>query len=277
MSTKASKKAKLSKEGLCKLTGKYGKFVAAHILPRALTRLSRTGEKIRETALGATPRWKPPTWYDNELVIREGEDILEAIDTPAIEALRNHTLIWSSFNSDEPFAPEALTPLSDSISLREACIDKADELRLFFLSIVWRAAASSRREFVDVKLTDAEIEDLRQRVLAQEPGNAWEYPVILDQLITWGPAHNRTPIVEDLYLPGDGGSNSISVASVRIYLDGLVARVMLAKEPDLAQKIGNLCLGANDKTVIFARKFGSSRTNDNMREIILDNIKRGHV
>src|SRR5690606_10153653 len=127
------------------------------------------------------------------------------------------------------------------------------------------------------QLTEAETEDLRQRVLAREPGTAWEYPIMLDQLITRGPAHNRTPIIEACYFPADGVKHSIPVASVRRYLDGVVARVILTKEHDLAQKMGTLCLGVNDKTVIFARKFESSRTNDNMREIILDNIKRGHA
>ena len=277
MNTKADKKAKFLQEGVCKLTGKHGKFVDSHILPRALTQLSRSGEKIRETALGSRPRWRPATWYDNRLVIREGEDILEAIDTPAIETLRKNMLVWSSFKCDAPFSPEDLIPYSEGISLREICLGSADELRIFFLSIAWRAAASSRPEFEDVQFVDEILEDLRQRVLTRNAGSVWDYPIILDQLITRGAAQNRTPIMENLHLAVNGSEDKASVVSVRIYLDGLVAKVMLAKGLDLDRGVGGLFLGALDRSIIFARAFEHSRTKSNMIEVISDNVRRGYA
>lgn len=278
MSTKASTQAKRGKEGVCGLTGEYGKYVKSHILPRALTRLSKDGQKIKEARLGGTPRNRPATWYDDELVIRKGEDILEEIDTPAIELLRDHTLIWSSFSCDEPFAPEDFVIAHDACSIRELSIDSsgADALRLFFLSIVWRAAASSRPEFADIQLEPGEIEDIRQRVLSQDPGPVWEYPITFDQLITRGDPHNRTPIQETYDYPESPGYGAISVPGIRIYMDGLVVQVLLTKVKEVAQRFGKLCLGANDTTVVLARSFEQSRTSDDMREVILDNIKRGH-
>ncbi|MGO3712841.1 hypothetical protein [Alcaligenes aquatilis] len=278
MSTKASTKAKRGKDGICSLTGKHGKFVKAHILPRALTRLSRTGEKARETELGGKPKNRPPTWYDDELVIREGEDILEEIDTPAIDTMRNHILVWSSFVSDEPFSPEALMFVCDAFSIRDIRIGSADadKLRLFFLSIVWRAAASRRSEFKHVQLGAEELEDIRQRVLTRTPGSAWEYPIILDQIVTRGVEHNRTPIKECFDLPGGDEGSRVSVPSIRIYMDGLVAHVLLTKDEDVAQGLGGLCLGARGSTGVMARSFEKSRTYDDMREVILDNIVRGH-
>lgn len=263
-------------EGVCQLTGEYGKFVAAHILPRALTRLSRSGEKAREAALGTQPRWKPPTWYDNELVIRKGEDILEKIDTPAIEMLRKYKLVWSSFKCDHPFTAEELLPLSDDINLREVSFSSTDEMRLFFLSIVWRAAASSRPEFADIQLTEDVQEDLRQRVLTQNAGNLWDYPIILDQLITRGPAQNRTPFMEESPIALNGIKKIISLPSIRIYLDGLVARVMLTKGWDLDKEAGSIFLGATEKTLIFARRFERSRTLHNLLEVISDYERRGY-
>ncbi|MBN9421505.1 MAG: hypothetical protein J0I91_03485 [Candidatus Accumulibacter sp.] len=277
MSTKADKKIKLQQEGLCRLTGMRGRFVASHILPRALTVLSRSGEKVREASLGARPRWRPATWYDDRLVIKEGEDILREIDTPAIEELRKHKLVWSSFKCDAPFFPEDLTPLGEGTNLREICLGSADKLRMFFLSIVWRAAASSRPEFVNVQLTEEILEDLRQRVLAQDAGNVWDYPIVLDQLITRGAALNRTPIMENMDLAVNGIKDHVSVVSVRIYLDGLVAKVILAKGLDLDRSAGGLFLGALDKSVILARPFEQSRTKDDMIEVISDNQRRGYA
>lgn len=277
MSTKADKKAKLLQEGLCKLTGKHGKFVASHILPRALTRLSRSGEKVREAALGTRPRWRPPTWYDDRLVIREGEDILEKIDAPAIEALREHTLVWSAFKFDAPFSAEDFIPISEDVKLRQLSLGSADELRMFFLSIVWRAAASSRREFADVQLSEEVLEDLRQRVLMRDAGSVWDYPIVLDQLITRGVPQNRTPITEITQVPVKGSKDLASVPSVRIYLDGLVAKVVLAKGVDLDRNAAGIFLGASDRSIIFARPFEQSRTKENMVEVISDNVRRGYV
>jgi len=278
VSTKASTKAKRGKEGICSLTGKHGKFVKAHILPRALTRLSRTGEKARETELGGTPKLRPPTWYDGELVIREGEDILEAIDTPAIETLRNHILIWSSFSCDEPFSPEDFAVHGEKFSLRGIEINNidADKLRLFFLSIVWRAAASSRPEFKHLQLEPAVLEDVRHRVSLRSPGMALEYPIVLDQIITRGEEHNRTPIRESFEFPEGEGWSAISVPSIRIYMDGLVATVLLTKDKNLAQRLDRLCLGARDITGVLARRFEESRTYEDMCVVVEDNIVRGH-
>lgn len=277
MSTKAQKMAKQRQHGICKLTGQLGKFANAHILPRALTRLSRSGEKARETSLGARPRSRPPTWYDNALVIQEGEKILEDIDTPAIEALRKHKLVWSSFENDSPFAPEDFTPCDINLNLREVAVGSAEELRLFFLSIVWRAAASLRPEFADVEVADEILEDLRLRVLSQDPANVWDYPIVLDQLITRGPAQNRTPILEHFPLAFEGMENPVSMATVRIYMDGLVAKVILAKGMNINwEDAGKIILGAEDSSLVFSRPFEHSRTLHNMLEVISDNVQRGY-
>jgi len=119
--------------------------------------------------MGISPKWRLPTWYDNELVIREGEDILEEIDTPAIEALRKHMLVWSAFKCDAPFLPEDFIAMGEGLNLRELYLEETNELRIFFLSIVWRAAASSRREFDDVQLSEEILEDLRQHVFVRLP------------------------------------------------------------------------------------------------------------
>ena len=107
----AKKKSKMALYGTCKLTGLDGRFVDSHILPRALTRPAAAGIKISETALQERPISRPPSWYDNRLVIRAGEDILEAIDTPAIDDLRRHKLVWTSFPNDSPFSDQDILPV----------------------------------------------------------------------------------------------------------------------------------------------------------------------
>ena len=79
-------------EGLCKLTKKNGCFARSHIIPRALTRLSTAGERMVEVGIDRGIKKRYDSWFDTSLVIRDGEKILEDIDTPAIEILRKHKM-----------------------------------------------------------------------------------------------------------------------------------------------------------------------------------------
>ncbi|KVD59127.1 hypothetical protein [Burkholderia ubonensis] len=71
--------------GTCALTGEYGQFVKSHLIPRALTRLSRTGEKFIQSGIGERMARVPDSWYDLKLVVRLGEDILADIDDVGIK------------------------------------------------------------------------------------------------------------------------------------------------------------------------------------------------
>lgn len=79
-------------------------------------------------------------------------------------------------------------------------------LRVFFLSLLWRSAVSTRPEFADIVISESDLEDLRVRVLTQDPGRPEDYPVQLFQLTTRGWAHNRTPLLERKRLPNVDGS-----------------------------------------------------------------------
>ncbi|MGE8631695.1 hypothetical protein [Achromobacter denitrificans] len=280
MSTNAQKKTKMSARGICRLTGIEGNFVDSHILPRALTCPPTTGEKIRETALEQRPISRPPSWYDNRLVIRAGEDILEAIDTQAIDQLRKHMLVWTSFPHDAPFANEEIMSLGAdaNFGVRVLHVDDARALRLFFLSVVWRAAESTRGEFEEVQLPPAVLQDIRERVRAKDPGDPWDYPIFLDQIITRGPWHNRTPIMESLAVPDEARTGVLMLSCVRIYLDGLVAKVVVTDADKLNREdSSSLVLGASHALSIAARTFEESRTSRDMIEVMEDNARRGCV
>ncbi|QQK72416.1 hypothetical protein [Pectobacterium versatile] len=98
MQKKTLRKRKNSSEyGECKLTKKHGKYIDSHILPRAITILSKNGERAVETGIDIPTRKKFQGWYDNELVIAKGENYLTEIDTKGIKELRKHKLIWSGW------------------------------------------------------------------------------------------------------------------------------------------------------------------------------------
>src|SRR5689334_22772129 len=83
--------------GICKLTGMSGRLVRSHLIPNALTRLSRTGSPFIQGGDGEPPERRWSSWYDTQLVTEEGEEILALLDNWAISTLRAHRLVWSGW------------------------------------------------------------------------------------------------------------------------------------------------------------------------------------
>jgi hypothetical protein len=95
--------------GTCLLTGERGKYVKCHIIPRALMRPHAQNEPMiywYGEARRPVLRWN--SWYDAHLVTRAGEDILEQYDTWAINELRKHHLIWSSWVAHSSYTERRL-------------------------------------------------------------------------------------------------------------------------------------------------------------------------
>jgi len=263
------KKKDRSREGVCKLTGLHGRFVDSHLIPLALTRLSRSGEKHVESGIGLGIKSRSNSWYDAQLVTRDGEDILAAIDARAIEALRQCKLVWSGWDDNEDLS--AKFSFSDQgTGIRELEFFQTDDLQVFFLSLLWRAAASTRHEFADLSLPTSMLEDLRVRVLKQDPGPYEDYPVQLFQLTTRGFAHNRTPLVETKRMPLTTLGWGDDVEYARFYFDGLISHIHLPKGTHFESEYLQSCLGLgqNGNTVVFGHKFEESRTLANIQEMV---------
>ena len=130
---------------ICKLTGTRGTFVRSHLLPRALTRPSRPGAPFIESGEGHRPTQRWDSWYDKELVTREGEDILEVADTRGIAEFRRLGLVWSGR------APTVAGPVPDyfdgdsGVGTRILRNIDVHAIRMFILSLLWRCAASTRK------------------------------------------------------------------------------------------------------------------------------------
>lgn len=253
--------------GTCALTGKTGAFVKSHIIPAALTRLSRTGEKHIEAEIGQRIKHRATSWYDNELVTRVGEDILADIDAKAIDVLRKYKLVWSGWSEDEQLMEDSALSENEG-SCRTAEIQGAEALQLFFLSILWRAAASKRPEFQKITLRQSELEDIRLRVLLKSPGQFSDYPVQLFQIGSSGIPHNRIPLLETKEVADSNSSPRETVDYVRIYCDGLVAHVHLPRGNPISDVYLRTCLRANNETIVFLHKFENSRAHSDLKELI---------
>ncbi len=225
---------KRTRFGKCRLTGCHGPYVKAHLIPEALTETTWRGQPL--TQLGRDgrriKRWT--SWYDDTLVTDEGEKILTGYDTWAISFFRDQRLIWSSWGDDEKLdvLGHHLDP-STGKGLRTLRSVDGHKLRLFLLSLLWRAAATNMFEFDAVKIEADELEKLRLIVMSGMRAPKGFFPVSLVQLSTRNFPHNVSPSRlfkrEPLCDPSIAMKNGLfrEVPFYRFYFDGLTAQFHL--------------------------------------------------
>src|ERR1043166_6998501 len=157
--------------GICKLTGDEGKLVKSHLLPKAVTRPDIRGEPFIEHGQHGRPparRWD--SWRDKHLVTRKGEDILASLDDWAIKELRKHKLIWSGWGPIASLGQLHTDLGHEGWGIRSVEISDPKRLRLFYLSLLWRAAATSRWEFSEVEIPKTDLDRLKQILINADPG-----------------------------------------------------------------------------------------------------------
>ena len=213
---------------ICALTKQTGLFVKSHILPKALTKPSVSGAPLLQSTQGKGYKKRFSSWYDKNLVIQQGEDILGKIDDAAIKALRQNMLVWSSWH----FCTPVFDPLSQNStdhSIRIFVPSSPKLLHKFFVSVAWRACESHLPDMKEAFAQDEHVELMRQSIVSETDLAPNFFPVSLIQLTTKGEAHNHTPI-HDIVKPPDYIGERLQENSweiIRIYLDGLIAHVHL--------------------------------------------------
>lgn len=257
--------------GFCKLTGKPGAFVKSHLIPEALSRPSQRGAPLIQLGAGQRPSQRWSSWYDAALVTRAGEDVLSDLDTWAIATLREYRLVWSGWG-DEDDLGDLNHNICGDLGIREVELD-TKRLRLFFLSILWRAAASERTEFREVSLSPDDLATLRDAILGKFDPDEDFYPVTLTQISTRGLVHNQAPQVVIKHIPNfdDPEASPYPLRSIRFYFDGLIAH--FAAERPLPGGLGNLgkvAIGAAPTVVLSTVSFDGSKQWRDARSVLDD-------
>jgi len=258
------KKAKKSREGVCKLTKQIGRFVDSHLLPKALTKAEGLGPGLIQIGNGYREK-RSSSWYDPQLVISEGEKILAGYDDWAIRILRKHAMVWSGWGprlSLSDYQPIPRTPWG----IRSVSGDDWKRLRLFFLSLLWRAAATDRSEFSEIVIPSDHLERLRLMVLNDNPEPIDFYAISLTQLSTIGIKHNHTPIAFTKTIPPlEQGFSATEEPTFRFYLDGLIIHYSrLSIEQNNARNLGPLVVGASNTITLSTVEFESSAQAENL-------------
>ena len=263
------------KIGTCRLTHEDGEFVKSHLIPEALTRPSEKGRPLLQYGnkhRNPIKRWT--SWYDTELVTRKGEDILAEIDTVAIKALIDNKLIWSGWTDSNTLGELHQTIGNQSFGLRRIENFQSEKLRLFYLSLLWRAAASTLAEFSEVVLPEEDLEQLRVMLIARDHEPLYFYPVTLVQLSTKGLVHNLSPILDVKIVPNVFDNERKEIPIYRFYFDGLIAHIHIQNKDDgTVRNLGNLLVGSENELVISTQTYENSFQRENLIEILRDAVR----
>ena len=153
----------------CKLTGMEGKGVNAHIIPRSFFRIDPEEKelaRIYTNKEGEYPKRAPKGVYDSSIVVEEGERVFSGWDDYAAELLiTNVGNFLTIYDQGETIGYQ----------LKEY---DYQSLKLFFLSVLWRAAVSSHPFYDRVKL-GPHLEIIRDLLLRGNLDNSEPYDVVL--------------------------------------------------------------------------------------------------
>jgi hypothetical protein len=258
--------------GTCKLTGKSGTYVRAHLIPKALTRPSINGAPLEQGGYRSPPTRRWDSWYDTQLVTDAGEKILEDLDTWAIGALRKHKLVWSGWRRANQ-APSDIHTLIPGTGWGVRIIEGINphKLRLFFLSLLWRAAATDLMEFSEVVLPPNELETLRLMLLQGDSTPLSFYPAHLIQLSTVGIIHNHSPITGIKSIPPVEEDPPRKIPIFRFYLDGLVVHIHRhASDSGYTESMRPLVVGGDKKLFVSTVMYEKSLQRDIIRQTIAE-------
>lgn len=254
--------------GVCKLTGSTGELIRSHLIPRALTKPEELGAGLLQAGKGQRPVRRRSSWYDPELVTEEGERFLSALDDWAVEFLRAQKLVWSGWGPMQALGElQAVVPFSP-YGIRRIRVEAPHKLRLFFLSLAWRAAASTLPDFDDVSLPAADVERLRLMIVSGSAEPLGFYPILLTQLSTRGMIHNQSPIIDEKVIPSLDGTPERKVPFLRFYFDGLVAHLHIGEDGRVARD--KLAAGAHDDLVISTVTYEHSFQRENVLRIMAE-------
>jgi len=237
---------------ICKLCGQKKGLIEAHIIPRSLYRPLHDGSgtpKLGSNKPGFYPKRSPTGIYDKELVCGDCEKIFSPWDDYA------NVLLLS-----DPIETNYITSGETKLAYQFQEVDYP-KLKLFFVSLLWRAAVSKQEFFTRIQVGPFE-QQLRQLLLNSDPGDPNTFAVSL--------AKFDDPLGTVMLDPDRHKWFGINYC--RFYLAGYVAYIKVDKRPP-PQFIEDFVLVPNRPLVVILRNFRSSKELDLMKKLARSSVR----
>ncbi len=235
----------------CKLTGNIGEGVKAHIIPKAFYEISpqeKRPHRLLSNVEGFFPKKMPVGIYDSTIVTKEGEDIFESWDSYSARILLNETDKFEEMIHNEKIEAWSLSNYNYS------------KLKLFVLSIFWRAHASTHSTFSKFSLGPHET-PIKKMLLNNQAGTPEEYSVNIERWLD----DDCNPTLMN---PNRYRINGVNYC--RVYCGRYIFHVKNDKRPT-HDKIRQFQLRPDNKLYLFSRDLRECKEYPIMKKIAEDN------
>ncbi|MHA6298658.1 hypothetical protein [Devosia sp. CAU 1758] len=249
--------------GRCLLTGHEGPLAQSHIIPRFLADKALGQAHRIQSGFGSKPQLKFNSWVDDQICTAAGESRLRDIDTDAAKIIRQHGLTWRHF----PLSNHAERyKFGDEFELITIPDLDTKSLRLFFLSLLWRSAVSTRFEFSEIFLGAESIEHLRKIVAGEEEPAVADWPAVLTLLTDAGEPQVHTPLAQVIQTPEYEGVKYPDVPIFRFFLDGLIVHMgrRFGDDELLDAWSPKRVVGLNSSLMMIGRPYEGSTQEENL-------------
>lgn len=233
---------------ICKLTGKEGSSIKAHIIPEKFYLIDPNDKRPQILVTDTKGVFPKKSWkgvYDKTIVTKDGEEFFLTLDDYAGK------LLVEQFHAKVPIIIN-----NKLLGFRLDCYDYK-LLKLFFISLLWRAGVSSQPFFKNVKLGPHE-ENLKNAILNSEPGDSDFYSVLL---AVYDFEENVSKIMDPFPSKFDG------IRYYTFYLGNFIAYIKVDKQKAVSP-FRELQLTPEKPLYIVLRKFWESKESQIMKQLV---------
>ncbi|HOF77225.1 MAG TPA: hypothetical protein PL134_09035 [Smithellaceae bacterium] len=238
----------------CKLCGENKKLIKAHIIPAAFFRPLSTTNKAPEifsNTNGVFPKRSPTGIYDKDILCEQCDRCIGLWDDYA------NKILIQNFS-------EKCAVYHKGIKVAYK-IDNYDykKLKLFFISLLWRALISEREFYKRINISSHE-QNLKDMIINKNPGGSYNYAVAL--------AKFSDPKIAVMLDPHKTRFDGINYC--QFYLTGFVAYIKTDKRnpPDFLKEF---CLKERPPFWIILRDLNNSKDGKIIKDIILKATRKG--
>lgn len=238
---------------MCKLCRQKKQLVEAHIIPKSLYKplQDRSGTpRIGSNKSGFYPKRSPIGIYDKHLVCDDCEKLFSPWDHYAHELLLGK-LVDTNY----------ITSGGERLAYQFKEVDYG-KLKLFFISLLWRAAVSKQEFFARIEVGPFE-QKLRQMILNNDPGDPETFAVCL--------AKFDDPLGTIMLDPDR--QRWFGVNYCRFYLAGYVAHIKVDKRPP-PEFMEDFILVPNRPLLVIFRNLRTSREFNLMKKLAKDSFRK---
>jgi hypothetical protein len=238
----------------CRLCQQEKRLIRAHVIPRSFYPIEPTNKqpvRLITNAEGRYGRTIPIGVYDDGILCEGCERLFSPWDDYATETFRHK---WGEFQRINCEGVEILRRESYSYT----------KLKMFFLSVLWRAGVSSDDVFSRVDLGPYEA-DLRRSIRAGDAGDPDYFGVVLQAFTD----------TTDVPFLNPEATRFCGVNFYCIYLSHVVAFIKVDARP-LPDMFDEVALAKDRQLIVFSKPFRGSKERAVMRAIALaDRERRG--